>query len=75
VLGAAIGRTTFEDTIERTDARLAQLAELRQRLGSMLVTQLDRLADGGPVEPIAAELVRAVEAFAQREGAPDAVEL
>jgi hypothetical protein len=66
VLGAAIGRTTFEETVERADIRLTELRDLRQRLGSMLVRHLDRLAWGGPVEPIAADLVRDVEAFAKR---------
>jgi hypothetical protein len=70
VLGAAAGRTTFEETIERTDARLTGLAELRYRLANILVTHLDRLADGAPVEQTATELIRAVDAFAgRREGA------
>jgi hypothetical protein len=63
VLGAAIGRTTMEETIERTDARLAFLRGLRQRLGSMLVDHLDHLADGAPVEPLAAQLLRAIDTF------------
>jgi hypothetical protein len=67
VLGAAVGRTTFEETVERTDARIAYLAELRQRLGSLLVVHLDRLAYGDPVEPVAADLIRAVDAFAGRQ--------
>jgi hypothetical protein len=63
VLGAAAGRTTFDETIERTDARLRELRRLRRRVGSLLVGHLDRLATGAPVEQVAAELVRAVESF------------
>lgn len=72
VLGAAAGRATFEESLPRIDARLAALGELRQRLGSLLVAHLDRLANGAPVEPIATDLVRAVDAFAGRERAADA---
>jgi hypothetical protein len=75
VLGAAAGRTTFEETVERSDARLAHLRSLRYELGSLLVRHLDRLANGAPVEPVAADLIRAVDAFAgHQQGEADAVE-
>jgi hypothetical protein len=66
VLGAAAGRTTVAETVDRCDARLEELRQLRQRLGSMLVTHLDRLADGAPAELVAVDLVREVDCFAGR---------
>jgi hypothetical protein len=73
VLGARVGRTTFEETVEKADARLARLSDLRYELGALLVKHLDRLAAGDPVEPILADLI---DAFAgRREGGPDGEEL
>jgi hypothetical protein len=73
VLGAAAGRTTFEQTVARCDARRAELRGLRQRLGDLLVTHVDRLAEVvypfddlavmAPVEPVMLDLLRAVDAF------------
>lgn len=74
VLGAAIGRTTFAETITKTDERIAALMALRQRLGDLLVGHLDWLAYGGPAETVATELVHAVDRFAGRvDGHDDAV--
>jgi hypothetical protein len=73
VLGARVGRTTMAETVERADARLRHLQTLRYDLGTLLVAHLDRLASGAPVEPIAAELIHAVDTFAGRqEGHADA---
>jgi hypothetical protein len=66
VLGAAVGRTTFEETVELADARLAALRASRYRVGVLLVRHLDRLAAGDPVEPIVSELIRDVDALAGR---------
>lgn len=76
VLGAIVGRTTFAETLKKTDARIAALTDLRQRLGSLLVSHLDWLATGAPVETVAAAVVRAVDQLAGRaEGTDDAVQL
>jgi hypothetical protein len=72
VLGAAAGRTTFAETVARADDRLAELRALRRRAGSLLVKHLDRLAAGDPVEPIVADLIRDVDAFAARRKGDDA---
>ncbi len=69
VIGARAGRQTMLETVEKIDARLEYLRALRYRLGCLLVGFLDRLADGDPVEPVAIDLVRAVDRFA---GRPDA---